>query len=377
MPAQLYGIVGIPPGPLLYRKVGAAWHAVRIGLTVKSMKTNRVSYKDIGREAGVSAMTVSLAMRNHSSIPDRTRQRIRKVAEELGYRPDPKINEMMQYMSWRRGNREFPVLCFLDLWERRRGWKESPYVNRLFKGARKRAESLGYELQDFWLKEPHMSIRRLRNILTTRHILGIIIPPLPPETEEVGFQVEGFSVVTTSYSAEYLGSHLVTNNRHQIIQLALQKVAEKGFRRIGLALSEDLDRRSNHDIMAHFMFYQNRIPERDRVAILFRKKLSPASLADWYHAHKPEVVISMNNDVYKWLLGMGLSVPGDVGFVTLSNYTGYPEKYTGVDERTDIVGAAAIDVLTAHLQRNEIGLPAHRKLILLDGEWREGQTLGT
>lgn len=348
---------------------------MRIGLTVKSMKTNRVSYKDIGREAGVSAMTVSLAMRNHSSIPDRTRQRIRKVAEELGYRPDPKISEMMQYMSWRRGHREFPVLCFLDLWERKRAWQESTYVKRLFEGAKKRAEALGYDLQDFWLREPHMSARRLRDILKTRHILGILIPPLPPETRQLDFSIKGFTAVTTSYSSESIGCHLVTNNRHQIIQLALQKVLEKGFRKIGLALNEDLDRRSNHDIVAHFLFYQQTIPEKDRVRILYGKKLTEKAVGKWYLSERPEVVISMSNSIYDWLVSMGLSVPGDVGFVSLSTYKGYPENYTGVDERSDVVGAAAIDVLTAHLQRHETGLPAHRKMTLLEGEWLEGKTL--
>jgi DNA-binding LacI/PurR family transcriptional regulator len=320
-------------------------------------------------------MTVSLAMRNHSSIPERTRKRIRKVAEELGYRPDPKISEMMQYMSWRRGQREFPVLCFLDIWEQRRAWKDRAYMSRLFKAARKRAEALGYDLQDFWLREPHMSPRRMRDILMTRHILGILIPPLPPETKELDFDFDGFCVVTTSYSAEHLGYHLVTNNRHQIIRLAIEKVTEKGFRRIGLALDEDMDRRSNHDIMAHFMFYQNTIPQKDRAKILFCKKLTPEALQDWYRAEKPEVVISMYNDVYDWLLEMDLEVPGDVGFVTLSNYKGYQQNYTGVDERSDVVGSASIDVLTAHLQRHEVGMPSSRKLTLLEGQWLEGRTL--
>jgi DNA-binding LacI/PurR family transcriptional regulator len=339
------------------------------------MKKQSVSYKDIGKALGVSPMTVSLAMRNHSSIPERTKRRIKEVAEELGYRPDPRMSELMQYMSLRRVKQDFPVLCFMDLWERRHDWKNSFYIDRLFKAARKRAEALGYDLQDFWLKEPHMSSRRMRDILMTRNILGILIPPLPPEKNELDFDFDGFCVVTTSYSAEQLGYHLVTNNRHQIIRLAIEKVTEKGIHRIGLALDEDLDRRSNHDIMAHFMFYQNTIPKKDRAKILFCEKLTPTAVRDWYRAEKPEVVISMNNDVYDWLLEMGLEVPGDVGFVTLSNYQGYKQDYTGVDERSDVVGAAAIDVLTAHLQRNEVGMPSSRKLTLLEGEWRVGRTL--
>lgn len=340
-----------------------------------SEKRKRVSYKDIGREVGVSAMTVSLAMRNHESIPERTKERVRAAAERLGYRPDPRLSELMQYMSLWRGKRDYPVLCFLDVWEEKRGWRGSYYIDRLHRAARARAEALGYTLEDFWLREPHMSPRRLRDILITRNIRGILLPPLPPETRELGFDLSGFSVVTTSYSAEALGYHLVTNNRHQIIGLALEKVAEKGVRRIGLVLDDDLDRRSNHDIMAHFLFYQHGIPEKDRVEVLFCRRLTPEAVGEWVEKERPEVVISMNNDIYDWLLAMGLRVPEDIGFVTLSNYEGYEAGYAGVDERSDVVGTAAIDVLTAHLQRHESGLPENRKLTLLEGEWLEGRTL--
>ena len=45
----------------------------------------KVSIKDIAARTGLSQATVSLSLRNHQRIPDETRNRVRKAAEELGY----------------------------------------------------------------------------------------------------------------------------------------------------------------------------------------------------------------------------------------------------------------------------------------------------
>src|SRR5690606_27714546 len=47
---------------------------------------------DVARVAGVHPTTVSLALRDHPSIPSETRARIRAVAKELGYRRDPLLD---------------------------------------------------------------------------------------------------------------------------------------------------------------------------------------------------------------------------------------------------------------------------------------------
>ena len=47
----------------------------------------RVTIKDIAREAGVSVTTVSDSLSGNGRLPAETRQRVRQLAKELGYRP--------------------------------------------------------------------------------------------------------------------------------------------------------------------------------------------------------------------------------------------------------------------------------------------------
>lgn len=48
----------------------------------------KVTIRDIGNQLGLSAMTVSLALRNHSRISAQTKARVLAAMEELGYRPN-------------------------------------------------------------------------------------------------------------------------------------------------------------------------------------------------------------------------------------------------------------------------------------------------
>jgi DNA-binding LacI/PurR family transcriptional regulator len=54
------------------------------------MGTNRtkIGIKDVAAAAGVSVTTVSHALNNKGRLPDATRQRVRSIADELGYRPN-------------------------------------------------------------------------------------------------------------------------------------------------------------------------------------------------------------------------------------------------------------------------------------------------
>lgn len=48
---------------------------------------NRVTMSDVARQAGVSLMTVSRVVNNKGEVSPETRQRVKRVIEEMGYRP--------------------------------------------------------------------------------------------------------------------------------------------------------------------------------------------------------------------------------------------------------------------------------------------------
>jgi len=343
------------------------------GLKRKRTVRKHVSYKDIAEEAGVSQMTVSYAFRNHPSIPEKTRARIRKIAKGLGYVPDPKMAEFLQYMRGRRKSRDYPVLAYIHVGEQKHPPANS-YSARLLSGAIKRAENLGYQVESFWLNPKGLNEATLARVLRTRAIDGVLIPPLPVEMGRLNLPWEQFSVVTASYTSDYLGFNQVCNNRHQITQLALKQARKRGYKRIGLVINKELDIRSSHNSLSFFYWFQSQQPEEERVPVLYETEIARERYFKWIEDNKVDVVVSGLNLLAFWMREAGMRMPEDIGFITLSTYAGNPDKFSGVDECAELVGSASVDLLTSQLNRNETGLPQVRKLILLEGKWCDGKT---
>jgi LacI family transcriptional regulator len=343
---------------------------------VKRKRTPRkhVSYKDIAEEAGVSQMTVSYAFRNHPSIPEKTRARIQEIANGLGYVPDPKMAEFLQYMRGRRKNRDFPVLAYLHVGDQKHPPANS-YNARLLSGAIRRAENLGYRVETFWLNPKGLNEATLARVLRTRAIDGVLIPPLPVEMGRLNLPWEQFSVVTASYTSDYLGFNQVCNNRHQITQLALEQARRRGYKRIGLVINKELDIRSSHNSLSFFYWFQSQQPEEERVPVLFETEIVRRRYFDWIKENKVDVVVSGLNTLAFWMRDDGMRMPEDIGFISLSTFVGNPDGFSGVDECAELVGSASVDLLTSQLHRTEKGLPLVRKLILLEGKWFEGKTV--
>ena len=60
----------------------------------------KVTLRDIGKRLGLSAMTVSLALRDHPRIPESTRERVHAAIRELDYKP----NQVARALATGRSN---------------------------------------------------------------------------------------------------------------------------------------------------------------------------------------------------------------------------------------------------------------------------------
>jgi DNA-binding LacI/PurR family transcriptional regulator len=93
--------------------------------------TRRATIKDVARAAGVSTALVSIVMRNDVGASMQTRERVRRIAEELGYRPDAHATLLR-----RRQARLLGVAFFV----------QSAFHGDLLPGIYAAAEAAGYEV---------------------------------------------------------------------------------------------------------------------------------------------------------------------------------------------------------------------------------------
>ena len=59
----------------------------------------RPTLEDVAERAGVSRALVSIVMRDAPGASEQTRERVRRAADEIGYRPDPRARRLRQHRT--------------------------------------------------------------------------------------------------------------------------------------------------------------------------------------------------------------------------------------------------------------------------------------
>ena len=333
-----------------------------------------ISLRDIAREAAVHYTTVSLALRNDPRLPLETRERIQRVAAELGYHSNPLVSSVISNMKRARLPPEMGVIGFLDTLSRPTGpYRRSPEGHPFYEGARRRAEQLGYRMDLFQLHETAMTSRRMASILKTRAIRGLIIDSHLFPRGHLSMNVSPFACVMRGYSNLLPKLHRVSHNHFQGILCAIHSLRHLGYRRMGLVLDEKVDMLVNNQWTAGFLVHQRRVPASQRVPVHLSRKLSTEKIKQWMERHRPDVIIGMQY-VLPLIIESGFVVPREVGFANLDLDATSDQAHAGIWQHMDQLGSTAVDSVTAQMQRNERGLPKYPKLTLVEGVWRDGST---
>ena len=120
-----------------------------------------VRMKDIAGDLGVSLMTVSKALRNHSDISEKTRDRVLKRMRELNYQPDWIARSMVTGRTYLVG------LVIPDLMH--------SFFAEVAKGVARKLQPLGYQVVISDTGEDGEVERRQVDVLVNRKVDGLII----------------------------------------------------------------------------------------------------------------------------------------------------------------------------------------------------------
>lgn len=103
----------------------------------------------------------------------------------MGYRPDPMFSALVA-SARHCGPQAFRGAGWLTNYPTAECWRVGKQVE-YFEGAKQRAKELGYELAEFWLREEGVSRRRLKQITTSRNILGVVVAAPPEPRTKIDF----------------------------------------------------------------------------------------------------------------------------------------------------------------------------------------------
>lgn len=331
----------------------------------------RATIIDLARLAGVSKMTVSRALRGERGISATTRTRIQALANELGYRPDPAVSELMGRLRKSRHTGLEP-LAWLTHYPAPGGWKSNPGTCDMYRGAVEQAHKLGYRLEEFSLNTPGMTPKRLSNILYNQGIRGIVLAPLFEHGGIDGFAWEHFATACCGHSLLSPSLHRVSVDQYDVLRTAWQQLSRRGYRRIGLCVSANDNERIGHRWQAVQLVERETTLPENRVPPMITNDWCAESFLHWYEEKRPDVILSLM-DAHGWMQDAGIRIPRDCGFALLRLDQ---DKHTaGVDHRFGDIGASAVALVVGELTTNQYGIPEVRKSVSIESVWCDGPTL--
>jgi DNA-binding LacI/PurR family transcriptional regulator len=335
---------------------------------------------DIARAAGVSKNTVSLALRNSPQIPPATRDKIAALAATMGYQKNPTVAYLMAQLRKGVHKGHKASLAFLNANEDRNALRIHPTIPTYVEGCRRRAAQTGYSLDEFWLHDPDLTAAKLNKILRARNIRGVLVVGLM-NTNHLPERFmpiwEEFACVVTGVRTRDPALSFACTDHHMLALRAVENALRLGYQRPGLVLDGVIDRLVEHRFTAGFQIAQQQLPARQRLHPFYsvtEARQNPALFQTWFEKEKPDVILTLYHVVHRWVKGLGLRVPEDVGLIQLEWRPDHAH-WAGMHQHNDIVGEAAVEMVISMIHNNEYEIPLFPRATLLGSTWVDGQTV--
>ncbi len=334
---------------------------------------------DVARAAGVSKNTVSLALRNDSQIPPATRLRIAGLAEKLGYRKNPIVAHLMAQLRAGVATRHRATLALLNANEDPHAFTRHPTLPSYVEGCRRRASETGYSLDEFWLHDPQWNGERLNKVLRARGIRGVLIVGLMDRNRlpaRFAQTWEAFPCVVTGVRTRDPALSFACTDHHSLAMRAMENALRLGYRRPALVLDHVIADLVEGRLTSGFRIAQQTLPASRRLRPFYavnEARENPELFSRWFHREKPDLILTLYHVVRHWLEAMAVRIPEQVGLIQMEWREDHPD-WAGMNQRNDIVGEAALEMLIGMIHNNERGIPAFPRATLIGSAWVEGKT---
>lgn len=324
----------------------------------------------MARTAGVSTATVSLVFSNHPRISAATRERVLRVAGELGYRPDPLVSAIAA-QRWQT-DQAHPgrIVAFAKIQKYRIPDPWHPTVE----GAREEAARRGYTLQEFSLMD-FGSARNFGRALYHRGIRGLVLGSVYDEDIPVDLPWEHFSAVHCGMAVCPVPLHTIMSNHFEAVELAVHKALASGHPTIGAVFIPFTPEVKDDRLRLGAYLACQRAHPRGRLAdplTVPNDARLPERVLAWYERSRPSLVIGHN----RWILEIlteagGWKCPEDFAFITLHREADDTDL-AGLQVNDGQTGAKAVEVLDQLLRTNQMGTTVHPVLHDIQPDWMDG-----
>lgn len=328
--------------------------------------------KDVAKAAGVHQTTVSLALKNNPRIPEQTRQRIKKIAEKMGYVPDPELNSLVSYRRNGKVKRNPQIIALIFDILKPEIFNEAEYLPIMKEHAIKRAEELGYKIEVFVKGKDFTTSAMLNRVLKARGIRGIIFGAIfYPETK---FELDWdyFSMIKLNLPPHDLLIDSVSGNFLFSVRLLMRKLSEMGFQRPAMAV-ENTDEYHTRDLYSTgYLFGEQRFKVENRISFYqFERKpkdLLHIEIRDWLLEVKPDVFLSTWNNLVEAAWDVSVNYGLNCRFIAIEADE-FTKAYGGTQHNHAQIARTAVEMLVGKMQIHQRGIPESPAMTLINSHW--------
>lgn len=338
----------------------------------------RVTLKDIAHIAGLSRGAVSLALRDSPRISAATRERVLALAREMGYQPNPLAAGLASLKRNAKADSVHSVIAWINCWSSPAELRGHREFDAYWRGAQSCAAKFGYRLEEFRVG-PRMSLVRLEQVLSSRGIHAILLPPHYDPVDWGDFRWSGFSIIRFGRSLSTPRAHIVTSDQTGNAILAFEAMLARGYERVGWVGVKDRSRPRTHYHLfdAGFLAAQTDLKKPQQLPSLILDQDSPythaALLERWLEREKPDAIFTEHPTLCRTLEDTGYRVPDDVGVAGTTLLD--TDATAGIDQHPEEIGRVAVLALISLINDDARGVPPIFRQILVEGTWVDGPSL--
>jgi len=325
----------------------------------------RVGLRDIAAAAGVCLMTVSLSLRGSPKISAATRHRIQVLAEQMGYQPDPEISRLMRHLRSSRTTQGKVGLVIIDFYPSA-DFAENSYNQRIRQVAIQRATELGFSTTVLHAAAFDFNLKHLLKVVRHRGLEGAVLLPTISTTKLVPTaDWSDISVVATSNSILAPRFHSVVPHQFANMMRLIETMQSRGHRRICAIFDEFFDERTAHNFTAAVNWHHH----GHRTLVLPSRMAAPekaALVAHWIEKHQPDMIFAQASDAVSDALPRLHRVRQRSPFEIVGLGAGSGSSISHLDERSELVGSGAVDLLAGMIYYHETGIPEHPRTTMFD-----------
>ena len=330
---------------------------------------------EIAKRAGVSVSTVSLALRGRGPLARETVEKVKAVASELDYRPNPLLSSLASKKFRSPSTVAGTSLAIFIFPNNATGTRVSTYEKSMREGA----QELGYSPTIYRIDDrtcPDTVFRELYH----RMVQGILV--LGGLSENSFFQQFDWAQFSVVQCGRYFGPqpfHVVRPNIFQAVKLAFQELQRLGYKRIGYAVGRHPQQMEDDDARygAALAMEAALVSPKNRIPVFTGQHNDLEAIADWAKRHRPDVIIGFSEGVYWNLCDLGFVIPRDWGFATMhAGGIRHPSGLlcSGTQQNQTMIARQSVMLLDQLIRNRERGFPQSCLDVLVRSTWVEGNT---